>query len=109
MTYKLFNRLWQDALEQPNVEMFIGEYGYPDWFDEIGDDVYKIVKTLENIHEVAHMPFREIIKRSGLSRGEFCEKYCLSKSTVDKWATENRNCPDYYRVLLARDLGILEV
>ena len=109
MTYKLFNKLWRDALNQPDAEMYVGEYGYPDWFDEISTNLYEIVKTLENIHEVAHMPFREIIKRSGLSRPDFCERFCLAKSTVDKWAIENRNCPDYYRLAICRELGILEV
>lgn len=109
MTSKLFNKLWNDALEQPSVEMFVGEYGYPDWFDEIGENVYEVVKTLENIHAVAHMPFKEIIEKSGMSRADFCERFCLAKSTVDKWASGDRNCPDYYRLLLCRELGILEV
>ena len=109
MTYKLFNKLWRDALNQPDAEMYVGEYGYPDWFDEISTNLYEIVKTLENIHRAAHMPFREIIEHSGLSRTDFRETFCLSKSTVDKWAIENRNCPDYYRLVLCRELGILEV
>ena len=109
MTYKLFNKLWKDALDQPDAERYIGEYGYPEWFDEISENLYEIVKILENIHEVAHMPFRKIIERSGLSRADFCERFCLAKSTVDKWVTGNRNCPDYYRLALCRELGILEV
>lgn len=109
MTYKLFNKLWKDTLDQPDTEMYVGEYGYPEWFDGISENLYEVVKILENIHEVAHMPFREIIKRSGLSRPDFCERFCLAKSTVDKWAIENRNCPDYYRLALCRELGILEV
>ena len=74
MTYKLFNKLWKDALDQTDAEMYIGEYGYPEWFKEVGEDLYDIVKKLVNIYEVAHMPFREIIKRSGMSRPDFCER-----------------------------------
>ena len=47
MTDKLFNRLWQDALVQPNEELYIGEYGYPDWFDDISTDAAVVVETLQ--------------------------------------------------------------
>lgn len=109
MTDKLFNKLWLDALEQPSKEMYINEYGYPDWFDEISPNVYEVVKTLESIHDAANMQFKDIIARSGVSRAEFCERYGLTKSTVDKWCSGDRNCPDYYRLLLCKDIGILEV
>ena len=63
MTDKLFNKLWKDALEQPSKEMYIGEYGYPDWFDEISQEPQEISETLGNIHDVAHMSLKDIIKK----------------------------------------------
>ena len=30
MTDKLFYKLWKDALEQPDRDMYIGEYGFPE-------------------------------------------------------------------------------
>lgn len=109
MKDELFSKLWNDALDQPSEELYIAEYGYPDWFEEIGGNAYEVVKTLKNIYTAAHMPFKDIIAKSGLSRADFCRRYCLTKSTVDKWASGDRNCPDYYRLLICRELGILDV
>lgn len=109
MTNKIFNKLWNDALEQPSMEWFVAEYGYPEWFSEISDDTDEIIKILESIHAATHMPFEEIIAKSGMSRMDFYERFCLKKSTVDKWESGEESCPDYYRLLLCRELGILEV
>lgn len=112
MTDKLFEKLWQDALNQPNMELYISEYGYPEWFDEISNDVDEIVGTLENIHEVAHMAIRDMVKWSGLSQAGFASRFCIPKRTVESWCTkgsEYRKCPDYERLMIARLLGILEV
>ena len=46
MTNKLFYKLWNDALEQPDKDMYIGEYGYPDYFNEISADVSEVVSTV---------------------------------------------------------------
>ncbi len=108
MTDKLFLKLWQDALEQPDKEMYIGEYGYPDWFDEISNDASTVVQILENIHDVAHMSVRDIISASGLTQAAFATKFCIPLRTVEDWATKKRKCADYQRLAFARELGILK-
>lgn len=112
MTDKLFAKLWQDALDQPNKELYIAEYGYPEWFDEISEDVDEIVKILGNIHDVAHMTIRDMIEFSGLTQAGLALKFCMPIRTVENWCTKSnnhRNCPDYRRLMVARILGILEV
>lgn len=49
MTNRLFKKLFQDALEQPDFETYLAEYGYPNWLDDISQDVDEVVKTLSNI------------------------------------------------------------
>lgn len=107
MTDKLFYKLWQDALDQPNKDMYIGEYGYPDWFDEISNDAAEIVHTLETIHDVAHMSVRDIINRAGLTQAGFAIKFCIPLRTVEDWARDNRKCADYLRLLFCRQLGFI--
>lgn len=107
MTDKLFNRLWLDALEQPNKDLYIGEYGYPDWFDEISTDAAEVVRTLETIHDVAHMSVKDIISRAGLSQPRFAVKFCIPIRTVENWATGKRECADYLRLLFCRQLGFI--
>lgn len=108
MTDKLFFRLWQDALEQPDQDLFIGSYGYPDWFDEISTDGAEIVGILENIHHAAHMTVRDIIMSAGLTQHAFADKFCIPLRTVENWATGTRKCPDYLRLSLCRQLDILK-
>ena len=38
MKATLFNKIYKDAAAQPDCELFLAEYGYPDWFDEISQD-----------------------------------------------------------------------
>ena len=107
MTDKLFAKLWQDALSQPDCELYIAEYGYPDWFDEISEDVNEAVSTLSAIHRVANMSVREMLSESGLTQSAFAVKFCIPLRTVENWAAEVNKCPDYTRLLIARQLELL--
>lgn len=108
MTDKIFNRLWKDAIEQPDKALYVSEYGYPDWFDEISDNPDEIVGTLENIHDAAHMNVKDMVKKSGMSQAKFAEHFCIPKRTVESWCMGDRSCPDYVRLMMARQLGYLE-
>lgn len=109
MTDKLFAKLWRDALAQPNKELYITEYGYPDWFDEISTDSSEVLQILENIHEVAHMTIRNIISKTGLTQAAFAIKFCIPLRTVEDWATNKRKCADYIRLMLAKSIGLLNL
>lgn len=109
MTDKLFYKLWKDALAKPDKEMYIHEYGYPEYFDEISEDPAEVVEILGKIHDVAHMSVRDILEYSGLSQGAVSRKFCIPLRTVENWATDVRQCPDYIRLMFCRELKILEV
>lgn len=111
MTDKLFCKLWEDALEQPNKEMYIAEYGYPDWFDEINPDPGEVVKILGDIHDVAYMSVRDMIKKSGMTQGAFATRFCVKKRTVESWVSSSksgRECPAHERLMMAELLGFLD-
>ena len=105
MTDILFNKLWKDALVQPDMEMYIAEYGYPEWFDEISPDITEIRKVLGIIHKTAHMSVRDIIRESGFTQSAFATRFCIPLRTVEDWATGKRKCADYDRLAFARQLG----
>ena len=109
MTDKLFAKLWQDALAQKNLELYIAEYGNPDWFDEISTDLATVNDILTNIHKVAHMSIRDIIISAGLTQAAFAIKFCIPIRTVENWATGQRECKDYDRLMFATLLGLLYV
>lgn len=108
MTDSLFAKLWKDALDQSDKELYIAEYGYPDWFDEISEDPEEITAILGNIHDVANMTIKEMVKRSGFSQAGFSEHFCIPKRTVESWCMGERSCPDYVRLMMARLLGYLQ-
>lgn len=109
MTAKLFNKLWLDALDQPDKDLYIGEYGYPDWFDEISADAGEIISTLESVHDVAHMTVPEIQKRFGLGNAAFARRFCIPLRTLENWIYDKTDCPDYIRLMMARELGIMKI
>lgn len=104
-----FKKLWDIALEQPNLEMYIGEFGYPDYFEDVGDTPDKIINTLSKIHAAANMSMSEIIKKSGMTHKQFSEKFCIPIRTVDNWSAGVRECPDYVRLMIIRQLDMLGV
>lgn len=106
MTDRLFCKLWRDALAQPDRELYIAEYGYPEWFDEISTDASEAVRILGNIHDVAHMSVRDMISSSGLTQSAFAMRFCIPLRTVEDWATDKRKCADYIRLMFARSLGL---
>lgn len=108
MTDKLFSKLWQDALAQPSKELYIAEYGYPDWFDEISTDIDNVITVLDSIHTVAHMSIKEMIARAGMSQAKFALRFCVPKRTVENWCAGVNKCADYDRLAFARILGFLD-
>ena len=62
MTKELFWKLYHDAKEQPDAEFYIGEYGYPDYFDDISEDANEVVRKLTEIHQLAHMTMAEVVE-----------------------------------------------
>lgn len=102
MNDKLFAKLWLDALKQPNKELYIAECGYPEWFDDISTDHDVVIDILGNIHDVAHMSIRDMVKKSGMSQAKFADHFCIPKRTVESWCMGDRTCPDYVRLMMAR-------
>lgn len=118
MNDKLFRKLWEDALDQSNLELYIAEYGYPEWFNEIvgreegdlsEDELGEVVNTLTTIHRVAHMSIRDIISTAGMSQQAFSDRFCVPLRTVENWATGKRKCSNHERLGFCRQLSILSI
>ncbi|MBD5556835.1 MAG: hypothetical protein HDQ95_16220 [Roseburia sp.] len=117
MNDKLFRKLWEDALVQPNLELYIGEYGYPEWYNEIvgrddeeelsEEELSEVVRTLTAIHEVAHMSVRDIISEAGMTLQAFSDRFCIPLRTVERWAAGERECSSHQRLGFCRQLHIL--
>lgn len=62
---------------------------------------------LSTIWELAHLPMRELISRTGLSQTGFAKGAGIPLRTVQGWCLGERECPTYVRFLLAEHYGLL--
>lgn len=102
--YELRDKIIKDATSQPDKELFIAEYGYPDWFYEINDDPEKVIEYLGAVHDIVNMPFKAFVQKTGMSQAKFAKRFCIPQRTVESWCMDDRKCPVYLRLALAEIL-----
>lgn len=62
---------------------------------------------LSTIWDLAHLPMRELVARTGLSQTAFAKQAGVPLRTVQDWCGEKRVCPAYVRFLLAEHYKLL--
>lgn len=107
LTKDLFFKLYHDAKNRPNCELYIAEYGYPDYFDDISNDATEVVRQLTEIHKLAHMTVKEMIAAAGMSQTTFAKYFDIPLRTVQEWCGGRRQMPEYLKLMAAEILGLL--
>ena len=64
-------------------------------------------ERLSTIWDLAHLPMRELVARTGLSQTAFAKQAGVPRRTVQDWCGEKRTCPEYVRFLLAEHYNLL--
>lgn len=64
-------------------------------------------ERLSTIWDLAHLPMRELVARTGLSQTAFAKQAGVPRRTVQDWCGEKRTCPAYVRFLLAEHYKLL--
>lgn len=64
-------------------------------------------ERLSDIWELAHLPMRELVDRTGLSQTAFAKRAGIPLRTVQGWCLGERDCPAYVRFLLAEHYKLL--
>lgn len=72
-----------------------------------GVDLDAEKERLANIWELAHLPMRELVGRTGLSQTAFAKRAGIPRRTVQGWCLGERDCPAYVRFLLAEHYKLL--
>ena len=85
MQYTAFANLWRDALEQPDMDMYIAERGWQEWMDNYDGNTDRMVRDMRAICELARGGVQAIRAQTGLSRPKFCEKYAIPQRTLQNW------------------------
>lgn len=62
---------------------------------------------LSSIWDMARLPMRELVARTGLSQTAFAKQAGVPRRTVQDWCGGKRACPAYVRFLLAEHYKLL--
>ena len=60
MKFELFSRLYDEAMQYKDADMFVAERGWQDWMDEYASrsDANAVSDILFAIHDLAHMDIK---------------------------------------------------
>lgn len=109
MTKERFLYLYHIAQDQSELDAYIAEFGYPDYFNEISNDSDEVVKRLTEIYNLAHMSMSDIINASPYSTGGFAKHFDIPLRTVQHWVLADRPCPEYIKLMVAELLGLIKI
>lgn len=105
-----FNEIVSSCREQSDLQMFLAEYGLPEWIlAEVTEDEQAAVDMIVNIHSVTHMTPRELIAAAGLNQSSFARRFGIPLRTVQDWCGGRRNIPEYEKFMCAELLGVLKI
>lgn len=108
MTDKQFCTIFDAALASSDRDAFVSDWSLSSvWGDAPDADIpADRIDTLQRLWDAAHLTIRDIRSATGLSQAAFAARYCIPRRTVENWESGARQCPDYLRLLLARDAGL---
>ncbi|WP_373128039.1 helix-turn-helix domain-containing protein [Dielma fastidiosa] len=98
--YSTFLSLYKEALDHNDVELYIAELWYQEWWMKDYTD-NQIINVLETTFKIAKMNFAELRKLTGLSVSNLEIKYGISKRTYEKWESKEREPSLYTKVLFS--------
>ena len=106
--YKRFQEIVSACEEQPDRDLFLAEYGIPQWIlNEVTDSEGKAVELITAIHTVVHMTAAELVKASGMTQTKFAARFMIPLRTVQNWVGGQRTMPRYEKFMFATILGLL--
>lgn len=107
---KLFYTLFAEALASPDRDAFVSDWSLSSvWGDAPDADIPEDrIDTLQRLWDAAHLTIRDIRQHTGLSQAAFATRYCIPTRTLEDWERGVRSCPDYLRLLLAKDVGLYQ-
>ena len=102
---EVFRRIVEDC--EDLGKDWMADEGFPSWFNLISLNPNEIVEICSQITDVCCSPFRDLLKKAGISQAAFCRKFLISKRTVDDWCSGKNVCKIYLRLLFAEKLGLI--
>lgn len=91
MTDREFQAAYNAAPRYDNPDAYAAEFG----------------DAARPLWNVACLPFRDFLARTGYARAGLARRFCIPLRTVDDWLAEKRNPPPYVRLLIAECTEII--
>ena len=105
--HQRFKEIVTEAEAQPDRDLFLVEYGVPEWLlNEVTDnEVQPAVELITRIHTVVYMTSAELVKTSGMTQTKFAERFMIPLRTVQNWCGGQRAMRQYEKFMFAVILG----
>ena len=106
MKFELFSRLYDEAIQYTDADMYVAERGWQDWMDEYASvsDVSAISDILFRIYDLAHMDIKELRNLASLSQVAFSSTYSVPRRTLQDWEYGANRTPAYMLKLISYTL-----
>lgn len=108
MNSKIYHTCLTEALNYSDQDAFVSDLAlssiWEDGTDEIPDSR---VDWLRQIWTAAHRSIKDICKDAGLTQRGLAEHFNIPTRTIGNWATGERTCPDYTRIMMQELLGLV--
>jgi len=101
MKYELFSRLYGEAQEYIDCDMFVGERGWQEWMDEYNDKGADVGNILISIWDISSKDIKELRTITKLSRAAFSRRYDIPIRTLESWDAGEREATPYLTRLIA--------
>ena len=106
MKFELFSKLFEEAKEYSNADMYVAERGWQDWMDEYsnGSDatvISDILFCIYDIYNLSKMGIKELRSYEKLTFKAFSSKYSIPLRTVQDWEYGNNKTPEYIIKLIS--------
>lgn len=101
MEDSLLRDLWSGAAAEQDWDKYFAKYGTREYPGVRPDE---LAAVLQRIHRIVWMPFREIIRQSGMTQRAFAEHFCIPLRTIESWARDISRPPLWAKKLIVEKL-----
>ncbi len=113
MNSKTFFALLEDAVVSSDKDAYVEEWAISNVF-EPGKNapiaIYdEIVHDLDNIWDIAHITFKELLSRAEITMTECSTRFCIPFRTIQDWCAGRRTPPRYIILTIAEIVGVLNI
>lgn len=107
MTDKHFYHAFREAFAYSDPDAFASGVALSGIFPGVApEDLPAPTEELRHIWRYAHITVREIVQHTGLSQTDFAARFAIPLRTLQGWISGSRDCPQYVRLLLAKQCGL---